>query len=45
MPSFTPAPSGNATYTVDENGNVIFNDAGADGNMVMLIAIFGSSSA
>lgn len=32
MPSFTPAPSGNANlpFTVDGNGNVIFNDAGAD---------------
>tara|TARA_B100000900_G_scaffold99852_1_gene82560 strand:- start:17168 stop:18076 length:909 start_codon:yes stop_codon:yes gene_type:complete len=32
MPSFTPAPSGNANlpFTVDENGNVIFNDAGAN---------------
>ena len=30
MPTFTPAPSGNATlaFTVDSNSNAIFNDAG-----------------
>ena len=30
MPSFTPAPSGNATlaFTLDGNSNAIFNDAG-----------------
>ena len=30
MPSFTPAPSGNATlaFTLDANSNAIFNDAG-----------------
>jgi hypothetical protein len=30
MPTFTPAPSANLPFTVDGDGNVIFNDSGAD---------------
>ena len=35
MPTFTPAPSGNLPFTVDEDGNVIFNDSGADVNFTI----------